>query len=170
MEATFTYGRMAWSKTTYLEFLKVKSYHFSFTYKAWTSKTDPKEDFYFGQIYSNQYELYYNSGKHWPLFLFVHYGTCYIGLQISIRTITFFFLFCFSYVMKAKPSIPVYISLLLGISFIFYPVFGSCLDGISHASKVSPSNSCSSTLYHFAIIRFYVQIIILYVWLLHVLY
>lgn len=38
--------------------------------------------------------------------------------------------------MKAKPSIPVYISLLLGISFIFYPVFGSCLDGISHASKV----------------------------------
>ncbi|XP_038881268.1 phosphatidylinositol-glycan biosynthesis class X protein isoform X1 [Benincasa hispida] len=38
--------------------------------------------------------------------------------------------------MKAEPHTPVRIYLLLGISLVFYPTFGSCLDGISHSSKV----------------------------------
>ncbi|CAK9319376.1 unnamed protein product [Citrullus colocynthis] len=38
--------------------------------------------------------------------------------------------------MKAKPRTPVCIYLLLEISLIFCPTFGSYLDGISHSSKV----------------------------------
>ncbi|XP_022156040.1 phosphatidylinositol-glycan biosynthesis class X protein isoform X2 [Momordica charantia] len=42
----------------------------------------------------------------------------------------------FIYVMKTEQGIPVCICLFLGISLIFYPIFGACLDGSSHSSKV----------------------------------